>query len=955
MTTDFLQLEFHRVGLGLLPSSGDKDPGVALYFPSSPGSTQPWRSCTCVASKEKTCAHVRRLMKLIGALPEKASTGAFEKSLWNRLAQILVDGNKERFHDVRVTRLVENQSTVLRFASSRGEELAHYFDDSPARTRLLERMGKTDSHLAPFSDRAGLLQKLSLHLRTLDEHTFNAAGLKSNRQTLEESFWGRLAYHAFREFGERQDLSFHAAIDEDSGNFTLTVKSTNGQPILRLVVPRTRVRSILHLLAREFPGDAGLAIHPIPLKSIFKVSATTELDLEVRPVILALQASGEARFLEKTELEKFRYGDLVYVKELSLLAELESPGRERRFASPVAMTLKRSQVPSFLDAHRAEIEDGAFVLDDSLTRLKIIKEYDYVEMVPEALSRSWYWLSIRYGWGSHTVSLAEILRAREEGRDFLETPGGWIDLRAPAFSRLPGAPGEGESVRLSAAQLLKLAFSTERPVRVEGDGAKKALLARLIALQPSEPFSPLVGLRTSLRPYQKIGVEWLTFLFENRLAGLLCDDMGLGKTHQAMALMTWLRERRNLKEPCLVVCPTTVVPHWRNKLREYAPGLTAVSYHGSPRSIAEALGEGNVILTSYGILRNDVAELQKIPFSVAIFDEIQNLKNRETLSYHAACAITAEMKLGLTGTPIENSLSDLKSLFDLILPGYLGSDEEFAEQHGKSTERLRRTIAPFVLRRLKTDVLDELPEKIEDLRTATLTEEQVKLYRDALATRGRRLVEEIRSSAKPLPYIHVFALLNLLKQICDHPALVEGDLDGYEKYGSGKWELFKELLFESLDSGQKVVVFSQYLGMIGIMERLLTTLDVGFVTLTGSTRERGEVVRRFNEDRDCRVFLGSLKAGGAGIDLVAGSVVLHYDRWWNAAREDQATDRVYRMGQTRAVQVFKLVTEGTLEEKISAIIERKRKLMDAVVRADDPHLSKSFTREEILEMLQPPV
>ncbi len=220
---------------------------------------------------------------------------------------------------------------------------------------------------------------------------------------------------------------------------------------------------------------------------------------------------------------------------------------------------------------------------------------------------------------------------------------------------------------------------------------------------------------------------------------------------------------------------------------------------------------------------------------------------------------------------------------------------------------------------------------------------------------AKELVEAIKRREEAIPYMHIFALITLLKRICNHPALVERKLEDFEKYQSGKWELFKELITESLESGQKVVVYSQFLGMIQIIENFLQGLGIDFVTLTGASRKRGEIISRFNEDPACRIYLGSLKAGGTGIDLVAASVVIHYDRWWNAAKEDQATDRVHRIGQRRGVQVFKLVTEGTLEEKISALIARKRKLMDNIIREDDPGLLKSFSREELLEMLVSPL
>ncbi len=458
------------------------------------------------------------------------------------------------------------------------------------------------------------------------------------------------------------------------------------------------------------------------------------------------------------------------------------------------------------------------------------------------------------------------------------------------------------------------------------------------------------------------GVDWLRFLFENGLSGLLCDDMGLGKTHQAMALMVSLRERNRIRDPFLVVCPTTLISHWLNKIREHAPGLKPAAYHGGERDLKAALKKARALVTSYGVMRNDIARLNEVRFSLAVFDEIQNLKTRATQNYQAARSIRARMRIGLTGTPIENSVSDLKPLFDLVLPGYLGSEDEFAERYGAAdtgstaapaTVELRKLIAPFILRRLKSAVLEELPNKIEDLRTCELSDAQVRLCRDALATRGPDLLKQLRSGKRRLPYIHIFALLRLLKRICDHPDLALNAIRDYQKFESGKWELFQELLFESLDNAQRVVVFSQYLGMISIMEQLLTDLGIGFASLTGASVDRGGIVRRFNNESDCRVFLGSLRAGGAGIDLVAGSIVIHYDRWWNAAREDQATDRVHRIGQKRAVQVCKLIAAGTLEEKISAIIDRKRRLMDSVVQADDPHLDKIFTRDELIDLLRP--
>jgi SNF2 family DNA or RNA helicase len=277
---------------------------------------------------------------------------------------------------------------------------------------------------------------------------------------------------------------------------------------------------------------------------------------------------------------------------------------------------------------------------------------------------------------------------------------------------------------------------------------------------------------------------------------------------------------------------------------------------------------------------------------------------------------------------------------DLVLPGRLAGPLS------------ARRLSPFVLRRVKQAVLHELPDKIEDVRRCALSDEQRTLYREAIDTRGAALRAQLLQSDQPVPYLHIFALLNQLKRICDHPALALNRPADYRDSISGKWEVFTEILSEALDTGQKVVVFSQYLGMLEIIERHLRAEGIGHAKLTGATSDRGRVVSRFNDAPDCRVFLGSLKAGGAGIDLVGGSVVVHYDRWWNAAREDQATDRVHRIGQRRAVQVFKLLAEGTLEERIDAIIERKRRLLAETVTVDDPQLPKVFSREELLELLR---
>ncbi|NUO04405.1 MAG: DEAD/DEAH box helicase [Candidatus Brocadia sinica] len=262
---------------------------------------------------------------------------------------------------------------------------------------------------------------------------------------------------------------------------------------------------------------------------------------------------------------------------------------------------------------------------------------------------------------------------------------------------------------------------------------------------------------------------------------------------------------------------------------------------------------------------------------------------------------------------------------------------------------MKKIIHPFKLRRLKKDVLTELPPKSEEKRYCTLAPAQIVMYKDIISERGSKLIAKLRDESQPVEYIHIFALLTKLKRLCDHPKLI---LNGTSPKSatSGKFELFKEIMEETLESGEKVVVFSQYLEMLDIIGDWLNNIDVRYETLRGSTMNRGKVVERFQNDPDCNVFLGSLMAGGLGIDLTSASVVIHYDRWWNAAREDQATDRVHRIGQTRGVQVFKLITRGTLEEKIDSMITTKATLMNSIVESDDA-VFKSFSRKELIELL----
>ena len=683
---------------------------------------------------------------------------------------------------------------VIKARGSRKETLAHYFSAGPDHTRFMERCASTIPD-GGGPHRGWVLSRLSDITRTNNEKGMNAQGFETRKQVLEASFWFKCAYHCHREFEEgnaqNNGCTFEPAISEKTGLFTVSCLAPDGNPLIRLFIPRNKVKGLLSAFQELLPNQHALSIHPIPLKSIFKISQNTELDLEIRPQIQLIQENGEEKFFENKTLEKFTYGPLVYIKEMGIMAQLEMPGTSRKFQAPVKMVLKKSQVPVFLEEYEADLKDGPFVVEETIRGLKILKTFDRIEVTPEALERNWCWLSIQYGFGNEKISLAEILNTRNAGQRYISSKTGWIDCASEAFRDLEeiaegiqteNHSGSGDRVRMSHLDLFRLRAQSREPLEIAGQDESVSLLKKMLALKPAEPLSDPEGLGSILRHYQALGVEWIHFLYQNGFGGLLCDDMGLGKTHEVMAFLVGLIEQDTPPEPFLVVCPTTVLSHWNNIVLRYAPALKPVIYHGKQRDLGEALVDHPLLLTSYGILRRDIAALETLNFSVAVFDEIQNLKNKQTQLYQSAKRIQAQMKLGLTGTPVENRLGELKALLDLTLPGYLGKDADFENRYVKPIEnhadeerriQLSNLISPFTLRRKKESVLDDLPPKIEDIRTCALSEDQVKLYRDAVSARGNELLKNLKAEEKTIPYIHIFALLNLLKQICNHPALVK--------------------------------------------------------------------------------------------------------------------------------------------------------------------------------------
>jgi len=479
------------------------------------------------------------------------------------------------------------------------------------------------------------------------------------------------------------------------------------------------------------------------------------------------------------------------------------------------------------------------------------------------------------------------------------------------------------------------------------------------------PVLPTIEYGFDLREYQHNGLSWLWSLYHRGLGALLADEMGLGKTHQVLAFLSSLYQKKSTrpKQPTLVVAPTSVIAAWSQKLKKYDTGLRCHVFHGSSRKFPES--GVDVVLTTYGILQREQA-LRDRDWHIVVLDEAQAIKNAGTLNSRASRTLKSKYRIAMTGTPIENQSTDLWSLMEFLLPGYMGSLPRFKRLYGWGREAppdvqaqaLKRMVSPFILRRTKAQVLKELPEKTEEVISCDMTKIQRKAYRACLSgAEAERARDDLRSGKK-VDYANILVLLTRLKQICNHPKLSKLTSGKVSKLGtinpseSGKWETFVELIDEAVGSGLKVVVFTQYLGMIDLIAHFLKERKVGHTELRGDTPDRAARMERFAEDPECKVFLCSLLAGGLGIDLTAGSVCIHFDRWWNPARENQATDRLHRYGQTRGVQVFKLQTPGSVEERIAGIIESKVALSGALIEESSLGL-KAFSRKELLDLLTP--
>jgi SNF2 family DNA or RNA helicase len=464
--------------------------------------------------------------------------------------------------------------------------------------------------------------------------------------------------------------------------------------------------------------------------------------------------------------------------------------------------------------------------------------------------------------------------------------------------------------------------------------------------------------KATLRAYQQEGVRWIERLRMMFLNGILADDMGLGKTLQAIVALT--QHKMSKAGHALIVCPTSLLYNWKEEFAKFNPKFKVTVVDGVPsnrKKLIEQMENFDVMITSYTLLQKDIEHYKATHFAYAILDEAQHIKNRGTRNAKSVKMVRAEHRLILSGTPIENSLDELWSLFDFLMPGFLGSYDRFIEKYirvsgkeqVKNLDYLRKKVSPFILRRMKADVLADLPPVSELIYHCQLSDVQQELYRSYAQSARDELVKLVQRDGFDRVQIHVLATLTRLKQICCHPAIFAKEKA--EPGDSAKYDMLLDLLQTLVEGKHKTVIFSQYTRMLQIMREDFEAKGIRFAYLDGSSKNRLEVVKQFNEDKDIPVFLVSLKAGGTGLNLVGADTVIHYDMWWNPAVESQATDRVHRLGQKNSVSAYKLITLNTIEEKIAEMQKKKKGLVKKVVSCDDEAIAK-LTWEDVLELLK---
>ena len=647
---------------------------------------------------------------------------------------------------------------------------------------------------------------------------------------------------------------------------------------------------------------------------------------------------------------------------LSQLSEMHFQPRNNKlwFMEP------EEAISFLLDSYPTLVQNWRVYGETTLSRYKVRTTTPAINAsVQSNEQEKWFSLDVNVEYEGQSLPLEKIWKAWLKGKRYVQLkdgsyaslPESWLEKLAHKLKVLgldPNKPPKHHFKQFEAPVLDSIL--DDLPNAVE-DSFWSKLRDNIRHFKEVKQIETPAGLNASLRPYQIQGISYLNFLDEYGFGGILADEMGLGKTIQTLAFIQHMKNK-GAAGPNLIVVPTSVLPNWDREAEKFVPDLNRVIVYGTRReNIFRKIADADIVITTYALLRRDLEELEQYEFNAIILDEAQNIKNPNTITTKSVRNINARMRLCLSGTPIENNLFELWSLFEFLMPGFLGSQHAFQrgiikpikEGDTETLEYLRTRVKPFILRRTKAEVVKDLPPKVESVTYCAMAEEQAELYASLARKLREQVLADVDEKGMAKSQMSILDALLKLRQICCHPKLLKMEMPGFSaNIPSGKFETFKDMVINLVEEGHKILVFSQFVQMLQQISAWLQMTDIPFCYLDGSSKDRLEQVDKFNNNPDIPIFLISLKAGGTGLNLTSADYVIHYDPWWNPAVESQATDRAHRIGQAKQVFSYKLICQNTVEEKILKLQEMKRGVAEAVIPGQDSW--KSLTRDD-LEML----
>ena len=757
------------------------------------------------------------------------------------------------------------------------------------------------------------------------------------------------------ELDRRRDLPWITLL-RNSGDMVFPKKDVE-QALTELLelpaLPRFEIPEELELEEEESPPQPRLTLEPSPASAQLSPPLVAEISYDYGPLRVSAEDSRsslvdwEEHTLLRRDLEA-EYAALVRLLELGL-----QPVGSTAEGNVQALELKPSELPTVIEPLLQEgwaVEvQGRSVRSPNPPSLRVESGID------------WFDLSGEVDFAGDRKGLKTVLDAVSRGDRFIELedgsqgllPASWMETYVSLSELASDDTAEGLRFLPSQALLVDSLLSAMPPADV--DAAFVKLREKLASFERIKPKKESRAFEGTLRSYQRQGLGWLAFLREFGLGGVLADDMGLGKTVQVLALIqTYRTPSKTTNLPFLVVAPRSVVYNWLDEAAHFTPKLRAVEYRGADREqLRDRLNEFDIVVTTYGTLRRDISFLASVEFDSVILDEAQAIKNSTSQTAKASRLLTAQHRLALTGTPIENHLGELGSIFEFLNPGLLGRLPRLEILNGARTpskqelEQLANDLRPFILRRTKEQVLPDLPAKTEQTLLCNLHPEQREIYDQLRAKYHDTLLEQVETQGVSGSAIQVLEALLRLRQVACHPGLVDS---AWEEAGSAKLETLFEQVEEVLDEGHKLLVFSQFTKLLAYVRRHLDAEGVRYAYLDGQTRDRAGAVEEFQNDPDCNLFLISLKAGGTGLNLTAAGYVFLLDPWWNPAVEAQAIDRTHRIGQTQPVFAYRMIARDTVEEKILQLQSSKRKLAGAVLEGDGKAL-RDLTADDLRLLL----